>query len=339
MGTKIAIIGAGRVGTALGVLLTRKGYRITGVADVERSCAEACVRRIASEGGEDDLTRLVTTDPCRAAADADIIFVTTPDREVSGVAHQLAHCPASPSRPGLRAGAVLCQTSGALPSSALRAEGLEALSVLSLHPLMSFADRETAPERLAGAICVLEGDRNALPTGERIVHDLGGRAVSIEAQDKMIYHAAACTASTYLVTLLHLARLLLTRIGIDKEVATEMVLPLAHSTLDNIQALGTPGALTGPIERGDVAILEAHVAALEENAEPGPAAAYALLGMITTALASEKGTIGRDGRRQLENLFSTALSASLSRRESRGSGRDRAHRSDSGRSRGSRSDD
>jgi predicted short-subunit dehydrogenase-like oxidoreductase (DUF2520 family) len=339
MGTKIAIIGAGRVGTGLGVLLSRKGYRITGIADVERSRAEACVRRIAAEGGEDDLARPVTTDPCRAAADADIIFVTTPDRELSGVARRLARCPASPSKPGLRAGAVLCQTSGALPSSVLRAEGLEALSVLSLHPLMSFADRETAPERLAGAICVLEGDRDALPAGERIVHDLGGRAISIEAQDKMIYHAAACTASNYLVTLLHLARLLLARIGIDGDAATEMLLPLARSTLDNIESVGTPEALTGPIERGDVAILEAHLAALEEGEETGATAAYALLGMITAALASEKGTIGPNGRRQLEDLFSTALSASLSRRESRGSGPDRPQRGGSGQERRSRADD
>jgi len=310
MGTSVAIIGAGRVGTALGVLLSQEGYRLTGVADIDLVHAEACARLILSEASEQDLAGFVSTGPCQFVGDADIVFITTPDREIPHVARLLAECARGKEQP-LRAGATLCHTSGALPSTILKVEGLEHVSVLSLHPLQTFPDRETAPRLLAGAIFVLEGDPDAVAVGERLVQDLAGRAVTIEARHKTIYHAAACTASNYLVTLLHLAGRLLSRAGVDWDDALDMLLPLARTTLDNVASLGTHSALTGPIERGDIATLESHLGALRRGPDPDLQAVYAILGLSAAALASEKGSISPEQRGRIEELLSAALSTSL----------------------------
>jgi predicted short-subunit dehydrogenase-like oxidoreductase (DUF2520 family) len=306
----IAVIGAGRVGTAFALLLNEKGYHVSGIADIEQGLAEKCARRIASAAIGAGATPIATTDPSLVAGGADIVLITTPDREIGPVARELAGRERGSGTPSFSPGTVLCHASGALASTVLRVEGLEHVSVLSLHPLQTFADEETAPARLAGSLCVLEGDAHAVAVGKQLVQDIGGKAFVISTHHHTAYHAAACIASNYLVALLHLAGVLFARIGMERDESLEALLPLVRSTLDNISLLGIPEALTGPIERGDISVVETHLAALDEDPDPLLQAAYAILGRICSALAVEKGRITRDEQRRFDDLFDSALSAS-----------------------------
>ena len=103
-----------------------------------------------------------------------------------------------------------------------------------------------------------------------------------------MYHAGAVAASNYLVTLLDFATRHLQALGADRRQALQALLPLVRGTLANVERLGIPGALTGPIARGDAATVAGHVAALRQRA-PELLELYRVLARQTIPLAKERG--------------------------------------------------
>ena len=271
----LAIVGAGRVGSALAILLKRKGYRVAGVAS--RSMESAV--RVASEVGT-----AASTVPWEVTPLADVVFITTPDREIAKVAEQIA------AGGGFRPGQVVFHTSGAHSAEEIGAARRFGAAVASLHPLQSFADLQAAVENLPGSYFALEGDKGALILAEQIVRDLEGKSFYINAADKPLYHAAACIACNYLVSLLHLSYALYSRFGLGRREAEEALRPLVEGTLKNIRRAGPAGALTGPISRGDGPTVEDHLRALREVGER-ETEVYKALAAYTVGIALEKGTL------------------------------------------------
>jgi len=271
----LAIVGAGRVGSALAILLKRKGYRVAGVAS--RSMESAV--RVASEVGA-----AASTVPWEVTPLADVVFITTPDREIAKVAEQIA------AGGGFRPGQVVFHTSGAHSAEEIGAARRFGAAVASLHPLQSFADLQAAVENLPGSYFALEGDKGALILAEQIVRDLEGKSFYINAADKPLYHAAACIACNYLVSLLHLSYALYSRFGLGRREAEEALRPLVEGTLKNIRRAGPAGALTGPISRGDGPTVEDHLRALREVGER-ETEVYKALAAYTVGIALEKGTL------------------------------------------------
>ena len=136
----------------------------------------------------------------------------------------------------------------------------------------------------------------------QMVKDLGGILLEITAQKKALYHAAAVAASNYLVTLIHLALELNEAAGLPGHISFKALLPLIRGTLSNIGAKGIPGALTGPIARGDVATVSAHLQAIEKDA-PELLLLYRSLGLYTVELAKAKKTIGQEAGERLVALL------------------------------------
>lgn len=284
---RIAVVGAGKVGSALALLLSRQGYPVAGIASKSISSAE----RAAFE-----LNVPATTRPEEVTAGAGVVFITTPDREIARVAGEIA------DKGGFSRGQVVLHTSGAHPAEEVGAARRCGALAASLHPLQSFADVKMAMESLPGSYFALEGDREALPLAEKIVEDLGGKSFFIAARDKSLYHAAACIASNYLVSLMHFATGLYGRFGLSREEAFQALFPLIQGTIKNISQVGPAAALTGPVARGDGPTLEGHLEALQGVGEQ-ELDLYRRLGLYTVKVALEKGSISPEQGDKLKDTL------------------------------------
>lgn len=287
----IAIVGAGRVGAALGLLLAERGYPVVGV--YSRSTLSA--HRLARQVGIKE-----SVQPEQAAAGADLVFITTPDREIVPVTERIA------SAGGFRPGQVVAHTCGALASGIMQAAAQQGALIISIHPLQSFTDVEAARQNLPGSYFALEGDGGALAIARLLVRDLGGRSFTINAAEKPLYHAAACVASNYLVSLMHLATSLYKQFGLTETESVEALMPLIQGTLRNISRLGVSAALTGPVSRGDVSTVAEHMHALGKL-DPSLNNLYAQLGLYTVDVAMEKGNLHDAQVKSLSKVLREAI--------------------------------
>jgi predicted short-subunit dehydrogenase-like oxidoreductase (DUF2520 family) len=249
-----------------------------------------------------------------------VVIISVRDERIPEVAERLV-------REGrLRRDQVLLHTSGANPSSqALAVAKPHVRAVGTLHPLVSFADPHVAIEGLKTVAFGIEGDEPAKAVARRLVRVLGAKAVFLEAENMPLYHVGAVIAANYVVALADMARELFVKAGVPKEQALPALIPLLSSVVQNLAQLGLPGALTGPVERGDVSSVEQHLRILEERA-PEMLELYRLVGRDVLRLASEKSPLEPSTVARLETLFQTRQSASDTAADGKGSDADKAAR-------------
>lgn len=283
----IVIVGAGKVGSALAVLLNKKGYPVAGIAS--RSISSA--RKLAGEFGCPATDR-----PEEVTGLGELVFITTPDREIARVAEAVA------MRQGFHAGQIVAHTSGAHSASELHGVREKGAKIVSIHPLQSFADVQGAMKNLPGSFFALEGDEAAMTAAREIVADLGGKAFTIQAKDKPLYHAAACIASNYLVSLMYFATSLCNYFGLSHEEAFQALFPLVQGTIYNIKRTGPVQALTGPISRGDATTIQDHLPVLEQVGKE-ELNLYRTLGLYTVLVALEKGSINQNQASLLKEIL------------------------------------
>lgn len=273
---RVAIIGAGVVGTSLGYLLRRGGWRVVGVASRTMRSARKAVEYIG-EG----TASLELADVSRKA---DVVFITTSDGAIEETCRKIA------AERGFRPGAVVFHTCGALPSLVLKSARAHGAAIGSLHPLQSLAHVREAVKRLRGSYFCIEGDERAVRVARQIVGLLDGKEITISTKRKAIYHAGASVASNFLVATVAFGRDLFEAAGIPAGDSLRALMPLIRGTVKNIEALGIPDALTGPISRGDAEVVEMHLRALSRVARE-KTALYAELGRYTVSIARQKGTV------------------------------------------------
>lgn len=276
---RVAIVGAGKAGRALGRLARRAGYVIGPVVCRTRAHAEAAAAFIG--GGE----------PGTAPVGAELTLLAVPDEAIADVARSLR-------LPARAVVAHTCGTHGASILRPLRPAG-------ALHPLRSFADPGRAVEAFRGTFCAVDGDAEAVRALETFVRRIGGRPLRVRTSRKALYHAGAVFASNYVVTVLDAALGLFTKAGLGRKEAVEALADLAGGTVANVRAVGLPDALTGPIERGDAATVGRHVAALRAQA-PDMRDLYARLGVRTVEIARAKKTVGRSSAARLRAALGSA---------------------------------
>lgn len=285
---RIAIIGAGVVGTAMGYLLKENGYSIVGIASRTLESAKKA-REFIGEGNS-------STDLIATARSADVVFVRTPDSVIADVCNKIA------SEGGFNPGAIVFHTCGALSSEILRSARDVGANIASLHPLQSLADVKEAVVNIPGSYFCIEGDDVALSMAQKIVHTLRGKEITIKADKKPLYHADASVASNFLVATVSFGLELFEAAGIDKEDSLNTLIPLIHGTMRNIETIGIPLALTGPISRGDTGVIEDHLKAISKE-RPERVKLYSELGIYTVKVALEKGTIRKDEAESMISLF------------------------------------
>ena len=252
-----ALVGPGRAGAAVAAALVAAGPRCVAVAGRHPdapSTLDVAARLAARPAALAD-----------AAAAAPLVVVATPDRALDAVAAALT--------PHVRAGALVVHLSGA--------RGLDALAPLAargdvdvgaLHPLQSLTGVDDGAA-LAGAWAAVAGP----PAVTRLAHRLGLRPFPVDDAQRGDYHAAAVVASNHLVALLGQVERLAATAGIPFDAFG----PLVRTTVDHAFRAGPAAALTGPVARGDVATVAAHLASIADDERRAYTALAALAGRLT----------------------------------------------------------
>ena len=247
MQKSLAIVGAGRVGRALGRSLRKAGWRITVVVTQSDRSAKRAARFIG--GG-----RPVAGVPATLAGAATIL-ITVPDDAIARVASELAR--AAGERMQAK---VILHTSGALDPSVLEPLRRCGAAVGSMHPLQTFNGVNAPP--LAGKVFAIDGDERAIKVARRIARSLGGVPVGISAQNKPLYHAAGAFAAGLSLAMIEAGVEMLLSAGLGRREAEKALLSLTRQMLENYEKLGPGKAWTGPLSRGDFGVVAAHEEAL-----------------------------------------------------------------------------
>ncbi|MGA0116019.1 MAG: Rossmann-like and DUF2520 domain-containing protein [Burkholderiales bacterium] len=275
MDSRLNIIGPGRVGRTLGRLLQQSGGpAVQDVLSAELSTAEQAVAFIGAG-------RAVRT--LNDMRSAELWLLTPPDAASPPVAAALA------AAGRVRAGDIVFHCSGALPSAVLAPLSAIGAHGASVHPLKSFADPDVAVKTFAGTHCAAEGDAAALAVLRPLFEKIGAQVSVIDAAGKTLYHAASVLVCNDLTALMEAGLRAYEQAGLERATAQRMMEPLVRETVDNVFALGTVRALTGPVARGDAEVVARQLAALEVL-DPRIAAAYRALNALAVDLARQQDT-------------------------------------------------
>lgn len=238
---RVRIVGAGRAGGSFARALSAAGW------SVEVAARDA--------------------DPGCAAAGCDLLLLCVPDAAVAPLARRVDPVEET----------VVAHCAGSLGLDVLEPHPRRA----SIHPLVALPSPEVGAARLQGAWFAVAGTPAAAALlAHEVVAALAGRAVEVDDDDRVAYHAAAVVASNHLVALLGQVE----RLAATAGVPLEAYLDLVRGTVDNVAALGPAAALTGPVARGDWDTVARHRAALA----PDELAAYDAMVAAAARLAGRE---------------------------------------------------
>jgi len=244
----IGVVGAGRVGAVLAAALRAAGHDVVAAAGE----SDASRGRIATL-----LPGVRSAKPTDVARACDLLLLTVPDDMLSNVVTMLAASGA------IREGQVVVHTSGRHGLAVLEPARAVGARTVAMHPAMTFTGTDVDLPRLAGCVFGVTAGEADRALAETLVADLGGRAMWVPEDRRTLYHAGLAHGANHLVTLVAEAMEILSAAGAADPAAT--LRPLLTAALDNSLAHGD-AALTGPIVRGDVETVRAHVADLVADA-------------------------------------------------------------------------
>jgi predicted short-subunit dehydrogenase-like oxidoreductase (DUF2520 family) len=225
----VFVLGAGKAGTAL-----TRALRARGVPTTLRAARKGLPRAI----------------------DADVLVLAVRDRDLAPLAEKIRDAGILSRR------AVAVHVAGALDAGALAALRGSCAGVAQMHPMISFASPRWAPALERGNVHV-QGDRAAVARARALARLLGMTPRTVPGLDTIAYHAAAGLVANGAAALAAVGAELLVGAGVTRETAARMLGPLLRSVAENVERLGFPAALTGPVRRGDVGAVEKHLATLQ----------------------------------------------------------------------------
>ncbi len=272
MSDRLAVVGPGRMGLALGGALQQAGA-LESLAFFGRS-PEAPPHPLFDG---DAISYRMGLGPC--PEETTILILAVPDDALHQVANEIAQL--GPAPPGC----VALHLSGALSTDVLSPLHAAGYTLGSLHPLQTVADPWSGAERLRGCAYAIAGEPGALNAARRLVAALDGRPLVIPPALRPLYHASAVFASNYVLAAAAAVARTLAEAGIEEEEAVAAALPLMRGTMDNVEQLGLGAALTGPVARGDIDTVRLHLSRLS----PRERRLYSALGLETVQLARAVG--------------------------------------------------
>ena len=246
MNESVAVVGLGRLGSCLLRALQSSGVHVRSVTARSHSRAEELIRELNCSA---EVTTLE-----HVARDVDLVFLTVPDAEIAQVSARLSLGP----------GQNLVHCSGALDRSPLTAAGVAAAQLGVFHPLQSFGPDAPA-SRFAGVAVGIDAEPALFEPLAKLAEKLGARPFSLAGVDRARYHAAAVLASNYLVALHAAAARIWQAAGLPAESARQALVVLSQGAVDNLRGHELAQALTGPIARGDAAVVARQIAALASD--------------------------------------------------------------------------
>ena len=281
---KIGIVGAGKVGTSLAYVLKNNGFDIAGVSDNVTPSLNTARGYLGNDVS-------YTKDNMDVVDASDIIAITTQDRVIQDIAREID------ARAERLDGKLFFHTSGADPSSILSPLDKKGAFLGSLHPLQTFPDIESAIEVLPDTCIFIEGDKKAIPLLKRLGENIGAQVYVITGKDKVLYHLSAVLVCNLLSALFYAGKGIMDKINID----FEPFLPIIRATLKNIEHKGPLASLTGPIVRGDVKTVKAHLESIEDMELHRKV--YKALSEVALQMAGERKAISEDAMQAMKEIL------------------------------------
>ncbi len=283
---KIAFIGAGRVAQTLAPALAGAGWPVVMVGSRNRASATRLADQVSGCVGA----------AMQDAAACDVVFLTVPDDTIAVVSQQLTW------RPGQK----VIHCSGATELAALDSAARHGALTGGFHPLQIFSDPAQAMIELAGSSVAIEGSSTLLALLRDMAVSLGMRTLELPQGGRALYHAGAGYAASLMLPLLHEAIQLWRHLGINEQQALQALLPLAHGTLRTVAGKGLAGALSGPVSRDDVGVVNQHLKALA-TLGPEHTAFYSELTARQLPLALESARLNRSQLERWARQFGELL--------------------------------
>jgi predicted short-subunit dehydrogenase-like oxidoreductase (DUF2520 family) len=285
---RVGVVGAGRVGAVLAAALRSAGHEIAAAA------GESGASRTRMETL---LPGVRAAKPSAVARACDLLLLTVPDDMLRNVVEMLTASGA------IRSGQYVVHTSGRHGLDVLAAATAIGARPVALHPAMTFTGTDLDLGRLSGCVFgVTAGDAERAFT-EDLVADLGGRPTWVPEDRRTLYHAGLAHGANHLVTLVSEAMEMLAAAGTDQPADT--LRPLLEAALDNALSYGD-AALTGPIVRGDVNTVRAHLADLLDSA-PQTLPSYVAMARATLTRAVADGRLLPIRAAKISGLLDAAL--------------------------------
>lgn len=270
----VSIIGAGRIGGALAIALSKANFRVENLTFRKAPRTNFPIDKLPATVALGPTSEL---GPIRS----DVVIIATPDPQISTALDAILDKLSPPT--------VVLHTSGVLSSDVLAEARNVGIAVGSMHPLVAVSDPLSGSAAFTGSYFCVEGDADAIAAADRIAHALAAHSFAIATDLKPLYHAGAVMAAGHVVSLLDAALAALSSAGIDKVAAKKMLTPLVTSSVDNFSRQDAASALTGPFARADLATVELHLAAFDRADLEQEKAIYLELGSRAVDLAAENG--------------------------------------------------
>lgn len=284
----LSIIGCGAVGKTVGHLFHEVGF--FELRDVLARSLESAQLSTEFIGGG------VAVGDWRELQPADLYLIAASDDAIALCARELAAT-------GLVNGkTVVCHMSGALPSSVLQPVRELGAQAASIHPVKSFADPRVSVSDFAGTWCGIEGDPQAVELLNAAFGAIGAKIFNLDPGFKTIYHAGSVLVCNYLTSLMEAGLRAYEKGGVPREVAMQVMEPLVRGTVDNIFRFGTAQALTGPIARGDAAVVSAQLDALD-GWDSELAQIYRALAGVALDLSRKRGQASEENLEAIADLL------------------------------------
>lgn len=270
---RLGFVGAGRLARCVAAVWSRAGYPVAAIAS--RSAASAHEFASALPGC------IVADDASGVAQHADIVFLTVPDDAIGAAANALQ---LDPARRGTIA---VVHCSGATPVDVLASVQVQGADIGGFHPLFLFGGLASDQTRIAGCSVTIEANGPLHETLTELVRALGCHPLSIPPGGRLLYHAAAHYAASFALCALSETATLWKELGFDEDDALRAVLPMLSGSIETAREKGLPGALAGPVSRGDASIVVKQLALLQ-NLGGDHATLYALMSRRAVALARRR---------------------------------------------------
>ncbi len=292
MTPRLNIIGAGKLGRTLAKLWHDIGaFEIGEIVNQSVQSAENAINFIGTGRAVEEIESMSCTD---------VYLISVPDDIIADCAQRLLNAGT------IKRGSILFHCSGALPSTVLTpvwvSSDIADLQFASVHPMRSFAKPVNAAKNFKGTYCAIEGDSNAVQLLGPAFEKIGGKLFSVNTETKTLYHAACCITSNYLTALMEFAARCFERSSVESDQALRIMQPLAQGTLNDIFSLGPTLALTGPIERGDVATVQRQLQVMKQQGKD-IAELFSQLSKATLELSKQKGSASEASLTQLNKLL------------------------------------
>jgi len=245
----LGFIGAGRVARCLAAVWAQAGYTVSAVASRSRASAEqfatevpGCQACTASDG------------PQQVVDAAQLIFITVPDDAIAASAASL----------NFRPGQAVVHCSGASEVSLLEPARQQGAAIGGFHPLYLFSGLAADRERIVGAYITLEASEPLKAQLTALVHALRCTPLEIPAGARMLYHASANYAASFILCGLREAVEVWGSFGVNEEDTLAALWPMLEGTLKTARDRGLSSALAGPVSRGDAAVVQRQLERLQQ---------------------------------------------------------------------------